>query len=408
VSSHIYEYILFTLYCLLGPAMWLAIGFALYKGRKRMLLIRRPALDLPDPPPKVTILIPAKDEGSRIRACIESALAQDYPDFEVIAINDRSTDNTGAVLNDLAEKKGISTLKKGISTFYRVIHIKDGELREGWTGKHNALHTAVSHARGEWYLFVDSDVILQPDALRTALAFSAAKNIALFSLFPKLESHSLWESLTVPLAGTAVSILYRVAMTNNDHWPSSFANGQFLLFNADAYNAIGGHAAVKNRFCEDVEFARLVKPTKRRVRITWGADFAAVRMYDSLPSIIKGWARIFYACSLGRPWRILLGITCVVASCFSVYPALIWGIYRLFHPVPPSAIDGWLLASFLHLFAMTVFLSVIYHWSGNPKRNALLFPLGGTLLLGIFAKALRMCATNQLVWRGTRYGNPVE
>ncbi len=360
-------------------------------------------MELPKPAPKVTILIPAKDEGARIRACIESALGQDYPNFEVITVNDRSVDDTGQVMDEMARE---TAAKKGISTFFRVIHIKDGELREGWTGKNNALHTAVSHASGEWFLFVDSDVILRSDALRTALAFSAAKNVALFSLFPKLESHTIWESLTVPLAGTAVSVLYLVAMTNNDHWPGSFANGQFLLFNAEAYNAIGGHAAVRNRFCEDVEFARLVKPTKRRVRITWGADFAAVRMYDSLPSILRGWARIFYACSLGRPWRILLGIACVFVCCFSAYPAIAWGIYRLFHPVPPSDFDGWLLASILHLCAMTAFLGVIYQWSGNAKRNALLLPLGGSLLIGIFVKALRMCATHELEWRGTRYGRP--
>ncbi len=242
--------------------MWLAIGFAAYKGRKKMRLIRRPGMELPKPAPKVTVLIPAKDEGARIRACIESALGQDYPDFEVITVNDRSSDDTGRVMDEMAKA----------NPRLRVIHIKDGELREGWTGKNNALHTAVSHASGEWYLFVDSDVILQPDALRTALAFSAAKNVALFSLFPKLESHTIWESLTVPLAGTAVSILYLVAMTNNDHWPGAFANGQFLLFNADAYNAIGGHAAVRTRFCEDVEFARLVKPMKRRCGLPGGRN----------------------------------------------------------------------------------------------------------------------------------------
>jgi hypothetical protein len=192
-----------------------------------------------------------------------------------------------------------------------------------------------------------------------------------------------------------MSMLYLVSLTNIDQWPGSFANGQFMLFSREAYEAVGGHAAVKDRFCEDVEFARLVKPTGRRVRIAWGLPFASVRMYSSVASITKGWSRIFFACSLGRPWRIALGLILLLLTGFSVYPAFLWG---LVHPRSP-----WLAASVTHFAAMTLFLAASYVWTGNPRRNALLFPLAGGMLATIFLKSLRLCATGRLEWRGTHY-----
>jgi len=358
-----------------------------------MSLIELPAPQLASAPP-VTILIPAKDEGARIAACIQSAIAQDYGPCQVIAINDRSTDETGRVMD------GLSLQNPSL----RVVHIQDGTLPLGWTGKCNALFKSIDHATGEWLLFVDSDVILQPEALRAAMGFCIRQQVDLLSLLPKLESHSFWESLLVPLAGGALTTTYLVALTNNDHLPSiSFANGQFLLIRRTVYDAMGGHARVRDRFCEDVEIARLLKYAGRRVRVSWGADLAAVRMYDSLGSIFKGWARNFFAGSLGKPWRILMAGMVVLICGFSSYVALAWGMYRLAHPVNTYGGAGWVVAAGVHLFLLTATLGTMYSWSGNRRSNALLFPLGGSMLLLILGKALKMCATGKVEWRGTQY-----
>src|SRR5436309_2113792 len=135
VSGTQIELVAFIAYVLLGPAMWCLFTFGMIKGRKRMMNLRRPAPRLAEPP-RVTILIPAKDEAERIRSCIESALAQDYPNFSVIAIDDRSVDGTGKVLDELAAE----------NPRLRVMHIAEGSLPEGWTGKTNALHQAVPDA----------------------------------------------------------------------------------------------------------------------------------------------------------------------------------------------------------------------------------------------------------------------
>jgi glycosyltransferase involved in cell wall biosynthesis len=391
------EWILGSVYLLLGPGAWLLFGFGMIKGRKRMDLLR-PPLPALERTPRVTILIPAKDEGERIEGCLRSALTQDYPDFEVIAVDDRSTDATGAIMDRLAREDGRLS----------VIHIRDGELPDGWFGKSHALHTAVAHATGEWFCFVDSDVVLQPTAVSATIAVGEYKRFDLISFLPRLESGSFWESLIVPLGGAATSAMYLLPFTNYNESKIAFANGQYLCIRKSVYQAIGGHEAVGGLFSEDVQIARRVKGMGYRPRLSIGTDYAAVRMYSSPAAVFRGWARNFYAGSLGRPYRILAAIAFVLVCCFSAYAAIAWGVWRQIHPINAFGGTGWLAAGSVHLIAMTFFLSVMYHWSGNRRALALLFPLGGGLMLAIFANALRLCAIGRVEWRGTTYSRNVR
>jgi glycosyltransferase involved in cell wall biosynthesis len=393
------ELILFLSYFLAGPLAWLAYGVLMYAGRRKMLLLRRPVPPIKaEPLPKVTILIPAKDEGERIRACIQSVLDQDYPNLEVITIDDRSTDNTGAVMDDIAARHA------RLKAFHNTV-----APPPGWTGKNNALHQGQKHADGDWLLFVDSDVVLQLDVLSSCMEMLVRKDFDMVSLLPRLESHSTWESLLVPLCASAASSMYLVPLTNNHLMKNTaFGNGQFLMLKRTAYDAIGGHETVRDRYCEDVEIARLLKTTGWKPRVAWGSEFCSVRMYNSLENIFKGWGRIFYAGRAGSPWRVLGAVLAVLLCCYTGYLALAFGLYRAF--VPSHALWGyaapaWLAASLLHLGLLTAFLGTMYHWSGNPRRNALMFPVGGAMLLAIFFKALKMCVTKKVEWRGTSYSH---
>lgn len=382
-------------YCLFGPVAWIFLGWGMWRGRRLMRLVRRPVPPLKGPPPRVTIMIPAKDEGERIRDCIHSALDQDYPNFHVIAVNDRSTDNTGRIMDEIA------AARPGKLT---VNHIQEGTLPEGWTGKCNALHTSVRQADGQYILFIDSDVVVARDALSATVARAHTHGYDLLSFLPRIEAHGFWEELLIPLAGFGVSTMYVVAMTNKDYLKgTAFANGQYLFIKRSTYDAMGGHARVRDRFCEDVEIARYLKAQGYKTRITWGAEFASVRMYSSLASIFKGWGRNFYAGSLGKPWRILAGIAFVLLACYSAYVAIAFGLYRLFNPAPQLGPYAWLAAGLAHFAIFTGLLMVVYSWSGNAKRMALLFPLGGAMLIGIFFRSLKMCLTGKVEWRGTSY-----
>jgi GT2 family glycosyltransferase len=286
----------------------------------------------------------------------------------------------------------------------------------GWTGKNNVLHQGVQHpaARAaDWLLFVDSDVVLTPDVTSAAMAVLLRKKFDLISLLPRLESHAKWEEMLVPLAASAASSMYLVPLTNNHLMPNTaFANGQFLMISRPAYEAMGGHETVRDRYCEDVEIARLLKTSGWKPRVAWGNEFCSVRMYNSLSSIFKGWGRIYYAGRNGSPWRIFGAVAFLLLCCFSGYAALAWGIYRLLEPATMRlfgfgfrAAPAWLAASVLHLALLTYFVGVMYHWSGNRRSNALLFPVSASMLLAIFAKALGMCVTKKVEWRGTSYAH---
>src|SRR6185312_15399304 len=113
------------------------------------------------------------------------------------------------------------------------------------------------------------------------------------------------------------------ALTNSNDFPrTAFANGQFMLISRKAYDKIGGHETVRDRFCEDVAIARLMKSQGLRPRVAWGNEFCSVRMYDSLGAIIRGWSRIYYAARVGSPWRVLAALLFMFVCVFSVYPAL--------------------------------------------------------------------------------------
>jgi glycosyltransferase involved in cell wall biosynthesis len=282
----------------------------------------------------------------------------------------------------------------------------------GWTGKNHALWTGQHRARGEWLLFVDSDVVLQPDALSAAIAVVLRKEFDMISLLPRLESHSIWESMLVPLAGAAASTMYLIALTNNNQLPNcAFANGQFLMISRKAYDAFGGHEVVRDRFCEDIEIAVQLKKRGMRPRLSWGNDFAAVRMYSSLGAIFRGWSRIYYAARVGSPWRVLGAIAFLIICCFSAFAATGWGVYRYGDTrtgIHDWLAEWWFAGGLVHLAVMGHFLGAIYRWSGNRRLNAFLFPIAGPMLMLILLKALKMCITKKVEWRGTAYSHNME
>ena len=355
--------------------------------------------------PPVTVLVPARDEGERIGACLRSVLAQDYPDVRVVAVDDRSTDRTAAVIAEAAAADGRVT----------AVRIGAADLPAGWCGKNFALHTGVSHAAAAdaertapWLAFVDADVVLDPHALRTAVALSVAKRYDVTSFLPRTERVSFFHDVAEPVFGAFVLGVYGAALTNHDgHRDVAFANGQFMLFRRSAYDAVGGHAAVAGRCCEDVALARRAKAMGYRVRLLLGPELATVRAFPSLPAALRGWGRILYVIDPGSPWRILGAAAFLLACCLSAY--VVGGIALA------GAIGGnpnalpWLAAAAGHLALLTLFVALVYRWSRLRAAFALCFPLAAGLVLAVFGVALANYARGGVVWRETRYaqGRPL-
>lgn len=388
-----WESILGVAYLVFAVAAWPLLAFVMVKGRKRMRLMFRPGFPLPPDPPRVSILVPAKDEAHQIEGCVRSILQQDYPNFELVLINDRSADATGAIFDRLAAG----------DARVRPVHLSHAAIPPGWGGKSYALHCGLEHARGEWLLFVDADVELRPDALSQSLAVAVKREFDLVSLLPKFLGKNFWERLLQPLAGAATAGMFAIALTNSNVNRTAFANGQFLLVRRSAYDAVGGHEAIRGTLSEDVALARRLKDAKFRPRLSWADEFASVRMYEGLGGVFKGWGRNFYVGSHGRPWRIVGAILFILLLGFTVWAALAWGLYRASHPGAGWSAANWLLSAAAHWLTMTGVLVVMYRWSDNPWWNALLFPLGAAMLIGILLRSLWTCFTGKVEWRGTTY-----
>ena len=365
-------------------------------GRRRMTRLLHTRAGLPSVPPHVTILVPAKDEAPGIRKCLERILAQDYPNFRVVAVDDRSTDGTGPILDELAREHPRRVT---------ALHVEQGGLPDGWLGKCHALHVASRAVEGDWLLFVDSDVTLQPSALSRALSLAVARKYDALSILTRLECDGFWDRLILPLAGGAWSVMHAVSLTNDDRRTrSAAANGQFFLIRRSAYEAVGGHESVRAQITEDVELMRHLKGRGFRTRLLLGAHLASTRMHATLRQMFHGWARIYSGTSRRSPWRIAGAMAFLVLCGFVLYPALAWGVARA---VIAREFD-WLIASGGHALLMTAYLALIYRGSGNRARFALLFPLGGSILLAILAFALRTCRTGRVNWRETHFQIPVH
>lgn len=208
-----------------------------------LLTLKTPRRDaaVPAPAPKISVMIPARNEAANIRACLESLRQQDYPDFEILVLDDNSTDATAEIVAGLAAIDPRIRLFSGLP------------LPEGWAGKPYACHQLSERATGEWFLFVDADTTHAPHMLRSVLALARENKTALLSGFPRQLADSLLQKIALPMMYYIILSWLPLWWLHAARTPQpSLAIGQFLLFSRQSYLKTGGHQAVKNRILEDV------------------------------------------------------------------------------------------------------------------------------------------------------------
>ena len=243
--------------------MWVGtLVHYVFAERRRMRRLCRAGSELAAPDQPGDDPSPRNEEAS-IRRCIESCLGQNYANFSVVAVDDRSTDRTGAILDEMALAD--PRLKVGACYCSRIA------FAPGWTGKNHAAWMGVQQAEGDWLLFVDSDATVKPDALATMMAGAEARGADLVSLVPCLETPNFWEQLIVPVAGLFASFLDRGL-----HEP--YAYGWFMLFRRTMYDKVGGHEAIRDVLNDDKVLAARVHQAGGKPRVWWGSDFAALCM----------------------------------------------------------------------------------------------------------------------------------
>jgi chlorobactene glucosyltransferase len=344
---------------------------------------------LPEPARLVSIVVPAKDEALRIESCLAAALGQDYPNFEIVAVDDRSTDGTGEILDRLALESSRLT----------ALHVPAGGLPEGWAGKTNALHLAVPKAKGEWLLFVDSDVVVNPALLSRLVGLAESRTYDGVSLLTGIHCNSMLQKTLLPAAAGVWGGMHLVSVTNNDSRKNhAIANGQVFLIRRSAYEAVGGHAGVRFELAEDVQLMRKLKSAGFRTRLYLGSTLATTHMYGTTRQAIRGWARIYATTNRLHTGAILATIATLAICGLIFFPAFIYGAVDL-----ASGHAHWMIAAVAQWLIMAIWLAVIYRASGNPRRYAVLAPFTFLAILGILLYALVMCRTGRISWRGTQY-----
>jgi GT2 family glycosyltransferase len=360
-----------------------------------ILTDRSPRFNQTDPP-LVTAFIPARDEEAVLADCLASVCNQTYANLEILVVDDRSTDRTPEIAREFA----------ACDRRIRVITID--ELPPGWTGKTHALQTAAEQSRGDWFWFLDADTRHEPENLSIVMEYARRENAALASLLPEMRCETFWESVVQPLAGIDLIQEFPLNFVNNDRSRLAFANGQYILIRRDAYFASGGHHAVRDRFVEDIGMAYAVKALGLPVRMAIAHGIGSTRMYASLGQLVRGWSRIFYD-ALGRnPLRLLIKILDPLIFSQSGHVAFLASIVMLvigWH----STLAIWLLGlSVVHHICAYLVLRPLYFMTVPRSRYVAWYPLANLVMDWVFLKAIWMCLTGKVTWRGTSYGTTAD
>lgn len=256
--------------------------------------------------PEVSIIIPARNEEASLAFCLESLVSQIGVVFEIIVVNDHSTDRTREIASSFAGVKVIDAAPLPLS----------------WTGKNNANISGARQARGGWLLFTDADTVHLPGSLARALNEAKAGHAALLSYSPEQVVSGFWEKAVMPVIFAELAAQYRPSEVSDPNSPAAAANGQYILISREAYDAVGGHAAVADKILEDVELARVVKRSGRKILFRFGGDEVRTRMYRSFSQLREGWTKnlaiLFSASARLAVWRFTEFLALVLSLAFLI------------------------------------------------------------------------------------------
>ena len=359
----------------------------------QMDIVVEPTLP-PQHAPLISVCIPARNEERNIRACVEAVLNQDYPNIEVIVLDDRSTDATPSILAEIASRDS------------RLHSISGSDLPKGWAGKPHALFQASAVAHGEWLCFVDADTFLSPTTLSACYSKALETQADMFTIMTFQILGSFWEKTIMPLVMTALSAGFSPRKVNDPKRKDAIANGQFILIKRSVYDAIGGHERVKDNIVEDKAISEQVKWNGYRLIVADGYTVARTRMYTSLPEMWEGWTKNIYLGLRDQPSLMALGVfgafLAVIVSIFlPVWPLL--GVYWYLKTQSWMAIA--VISESLLLWIYLIYARVIVSRKMMISSwYAFTIPLGAAVFGAMmFTSAWKVLSRKGVTWKGRNY-----
>lgn len=340
--------------------------------------------------PEVAVLIPARNEDSIIEACLRGLLAQDYSSYSVWVYDDASTDNTGQIAARLANEDKRLRVVTGT-----------GDPPPGWLGKANACHRLYGEMRKsttpDFVLFTDADVKHEPGAIRSAVATARGTGAGLLSVFPRQRMGSWAERLAVPImqCWAVYGILpLPLAFVRWSGPAFAAANGQFMLFSTEAYEACGGHSAVRDNVLEDVGMARAVKRRRYTAMLADGGSMVVTRMYNGADEVWRGYSKNVYAFFGYSPLFLAIGVIVLVAL-YIVPPVM-----ALLGVLSGRLGMEWLLLPAVQYAAAVATRLVLSARFAYPMLDSFLHPVAIGYLIAIAVNSRRWARTGKGAWKG--------
>lgn len=334
--------------------------------------------------PRLSVVIPARDEGAAVGRAVGSLLAQDYPDLEIIVVDDRSSDATGEVLRDLAAKDP------------RVLVIRVDDLPAGWLGKNHALWRGAERASGEWLLFTDADIVFRPDALRRAVGYAAAEGLDHLTLAPRLIARGILLRAFVAFFAYAFVALWGAYLANDPKSKRGVGIGAFNLVRGSAYERIGTMRALSLRPDDDIRLGRRLRGFGFRQRVLNGNELLSVEWYPSLGAAISGLEKSMYSSMEYRvldATLVLLHLAATMAWPF-VGVVLLGGIDRVLLGVVVACLVAGILETYRQ---------AIGPLTPAVLAVAVLLPFSAISFGYAIARSAYLAETRGVRWRGTTY-----
>ncbi|HET7187995.1 MAG TPA: glycosyltransferase family 2 protein [Gemmatimonadaceae bacterium] len=375
---------------ILCAAPWiLAPVVTLVRGRRSRSLDEQPA-EVSGEAPLVSLVIPARNEAQNIRRCVTSALGSGYPNLEVVVVDDHSTDGTGAIVAELAAQDA------------RLRVVTPAALPDGWFGKQWACTAGAEVARGEILGFFDADTWQSPDLVPRAVNAMRARDSDMLTVAGEQEMGSFWEKLVQPQVFAVLGARFGGTEVVNEsrHVSNKIANGQCMFFRRDAYDAMGGHGAVREKVAEDLAFAQHWFLAGRRVTMVLGLAQLSTRMYTSLRELVEGWGKNIYAggrdAAPGALGRAIFPVLLLLPGLSGVLPPILLALGAL--GVVGNGLFVWaaIVTGVNLVWWLAVYLAL-----GMSPLYALAHPLGAGALLYISVRAL--VRGRQVRWKGRDY-----
>lgn len=349
--------------------------------------------------PRVSIIVPARNEEESVEQCLRSLLSLHYDNYEVIAVNDRSTDRTGEIMERImhdspfSQKKGEVGHPIPISPELRVI--QHSELPGGWLGKTHAMWTAANTASGEWLLFTDADVLFKPDSLRRALAYAEHEHADHVVLFPRMIMKRPGEYMMIAFFQSMFMFGHRPWKVADPSTDDHMGVGAFNLVRRRVYEAVGTYQALRMEVLDDMKLGKVVKNAGFAQRNVFGGDLISIRWAHGAFGVVNNLTKNFFAVLSFQSWRTLISAFGLAFLNYGPFLGL-W----LAH--------GWARVPYAIALLSMLLIYIGMSWrSAVPAYYLLLHPVSTTLFIYTLLRSMILTLWNDgIVWRGTKY--PLE